>query len=102
MAAKSQPNIVKPNFKNLEPDAVLYISHLENENLKLHSEIAKFQVTDFSKSNKIKAMEKEIVKLTKHTDNVTIVLPYKIGDKLPTHVQTADDKLIEIFYKHDK
>jgi hypothetical protein len=50
----------KPDLKNLEPDVKYYILYLEKENLKLQRQIAKFQVSNFSNSNKIIAMEKEI------------------------------------------
>ena len=80
----------------------MLVSYLEKEISKIVTKNAKLYVANVSMSNKVKALEKEIVKLTKHTDNVTIVMPYKIGGPLPTHVQTANDKYIEIFYKHDK
>lgn len=102
MTITNPSDFIKPNLKNLEPKIVLYINYLEKENLKLQSEIAKLQVANLSISNKIKAMEKEISGLTKRTNSATILLPYKIGGPLPTHVKTAGDKLIEIFYEHDK
>lgn len=103
METKSPSDFVKPDLKNLRPEIKQYIINLEKENLKLHSKIAKLQVANLSISNKNKTMEKEIVKLNKQTNGLTIYLPYNgRGPSLPTHVQTADGKYIEIDYKHDK
>lgn len=65
-------------YKNLDPEVKLYIQNLEKENFKLQSIIAKLKVSDFSKSNEIIALNKEIKKLTSLQKNqVRIYLPEK-------------------------
>lgn len=98
MTEASSPEVSKPVLENLEPKIKLFITQLEKENLKLHEQIVKLQVSDISKSNKIKAMEKEISELTKQSNNVTIYLPYNCRDGLPTHIQTPDGKMVEVSY----
>lgn len=101
MTEASSPEISKPALENLEPEIKLFIIQLEKENLKLHEQIAKLKTSDISKSNKIKAMEKEIYKLTKQSNNVIIYLPYNCRDGLPTHIQAPDGKMVEVFYHNN-
>ena len=102
MKSERPSDLIKPSLKNVEVDVVLYIGHLEKENIKLHSKIAKLQVANLSITNEKIAVEKELAKLTKYSNKVKIFLPYNGSGQLPTHVQTADGEFIEIFYKHDK
>jgi len=71
-------------FKSLDPEVKLYIHNLEKENFKLQSIIVKIKVSDFSKSNEIIALNKEIKKLTSFQKNqVRIYLPEKEKLKPP-------------------
>ena len=99
---KSSSEFTKPNLKNLQPEIKLYITHLEQENLRLQKQVAKLQVSYLSVTNKIKAMEKEITALTKKEGfSIVIYLPYDGSDKLPTHVETSDNTFIQIFYHEE-
>ncbi len=94
-------NFSKPNLKNLEPDIKNYIQYLKAENAKLQKYILRLEMSDLSKTNKIKAMKKKIIKLVDN-QRVGIFLPYGGHGELPTHIQTLDGKFIKIYYKHKK
>jgi len=98
---ESGSKITKLDSKDLQPDVELYIRQLEKENLRLQGQVAKLQVSGLFKSNKIKAMEKEISNLTKQTSNVVLYLPHNGSEGLPTHIQAPDKNFVKVFYHEE-
>lgn len=61
----SRSQSLEASFQAALPDLQNYIVALEAENLKLHKQIAKLQVQDTSKQNRIDALENELKEETK-------------------------------------
>ncbi len=60
-----RPSSVSRALKTAKPELQRYVVALESENGKLHRQIAKLQVQDVSKQNRILALEKENKELSK-------------------------------------
>lgn len=54
------PASIKKKLKSCDLEIQNYVTALKTENLKLHKEIAKFQVENVSLNNRINALTKEI------------------------------------------
>ncbi|MGH9699757.1 MAG: hypothetical protein ACRD52_09895 [Candidatus Acidiferrales bacterium] len=69
-----RPESLDDPFQAAQPELQSYVVELESENAKLHKQIAKLQVQDMSKQNRIAALENELKEETKkHGFSLTTV-----------------------------
>jgi hypothetical protein len=53
----SRPRDITKKLREADPELSMYIVELEKENLRLHKKIAKLQIENTTKDNKIKALK---------------------------------------------
>ncbi len=99
----STPDFIDLLPADIKSKVINYLSKLESEIAKeiskLQTENAKLMVSNISKSEKIKALTKEIENRSKPTHSAAVFfLPYNGHGDLPKFVKTADGKKIPIYY----